>query len=65
MLPVNLPKKRNLMKDRVGMPRTSTYNLPSDPNYVYGRPNNRNDEGSGDSKYLTANILIKTMIFNI
>ena len=51
MLPVNLPKKRMLLKDRVGMPRTTTYNLPSDPNFTYGRTNEKNSAGTGDSKY--------------
>ena len=52
MLPVNLPKKRTLMKDRVGVVRTSTYNLPNNPTYTYGYSNPKDAEGSGDSKYL-------------
>lgn len=48
MLPVNLPKKRTLMKDRVGCVRTSTYSLPNNPNYTYGYSLPKDAEGSGD-----------------
>lgn len=47
MLPVNLKKKRMLIKDRVGVARTSTYNLPTDPNHVYGYVRKNDEEGCG------------------
>lgn len=48
MLPVNLPKKRTLIKDRVGCCRVSTYNLPNDPNHTYGLQNTREPVGTGE-----------------
>ena len=47
---VNPTKKSFLMKDRVGTVRASTYNLPTDPTYVYGHPATKDPEGCGDSK---------------
>jgi hypothetical protein len=51
-----LPKKRTILKDRVGCVRTSTFDLPGD-NFSYGRKNERNCEGAGDiiSNWVTAN----------
>lgn len=47
---LNLPKKRTMVKDRVGCVRTSTYALPTDPGHVYGFKRPSDPEGSGDSK---------------
>jgi len=57
MLPVNLPKKRTLIKDRVGVVRTSTYNLPADPSHTYGLKNRNAQEGTGEiiSNWAAAN----------
>jgi hypothetical protein len=57
MLPVNLPKKRTLIKDRVGCVRTSTYSLPTDPNHVYGLKNRFQQEGTSEiiSNWAAAN----------
>ena len=57
MLPVNLPKKRTLIKDRVGCARTSTYNLPSDPKFVFGMKARGESETTGEiiSNWAAAN----------
>ena len=52
MQPVNPPKKAFMVKDRVGVSRTSTYNLPDDPNYVFGLPHKVDPENCGQSKLL-------------
>ena len=51
-----VPKKRTMVKDRVGCCRTSTYNLP-DAGHVYGRPAGESPEGAGDliSNWVTTN----------
>jgi hypothetical protein len=45
--PAHLPKKRTIVKDRIGCVRTSTYNLPGD-NHTYGKETVSCDEGAGD-----------------
>lgn len=54
--PAHLPKKRTMVKDRVGCVRTSTYNLPPE-GHVYGHANTFSDEGAGSiiSNWVTAN----------
>ena len=56
-MPVNLPKKRTLIKDRVGIPRTSTYNLPVDPTHTYGLKKAAQPEGTSEiiSNWAAAN----------
>ena len=57
MMPVNLPKKRTLIKDRIGIPRTSTYALPIDPSHSYGLKRPDQPEGTGEiiSNWAAAN----------
>lgn len=45
--PPHVPKKRTMVKDRVGCPRTSTYDLP-DGGFVYGKPRNDDPENAGE-----------------
>lgn len=47
--PPHLPKKRTIIKDRVGCVRTSTYDLPPS-GYTYGMKMAEGAEGCGDSK---------------
>ena len=47
---VNPPKKSFLIKSRVGTVKTTTFTLPTDPNFAYGRPANKDAEGCGESK---------------
>jgi len=47
---IHLPKKRTIIKDRVGCVKTSTYDLPKD-GFSYGRKSVEGVEGAGDSKY--------------
>eukprot|EP00981_Chlorochromonas_danica_P013330 scaffold6156_cov179-Ochromonas_danica.AAC.2 len=51
-----LPKKRTIVKDRVGCVRTSTYSLPPE-NHIYGKKTEHTQEGSGDliSNWVAAN----------
>lgn len=49
---IHLPKKRTIIKDRVGCVRTSTYDLPGGDDYTYGHKNERGVEGAGDSTSL-------------
>mmetsp|Transcript_36442 Transcript_36442/g.27025 ORF Transcript_36442/g.27025 Transcript_36442/m.27025 type:complete len:263 (-) Transcript_36442:48-836(-) len=53
---LHLPKKRTIIKNRVGCVRTSTYDLPGD-DFVFGQKNIRTGEGAGDliSNWVTAN----------
>jgi len=45
--PSHLPKKRTIIKDRVGCVRTSTYHLPGE-NHVFGAPTQMADEGAAE-----------------
>ena len=51
-----MPKKTTMMKHRVGVARTSTYNLP-DTNHTYGYTQKKDPEGAGDmiSNWITTN----------
>lgn len=46
---IHLPKKRTIIKDRVGCVKTSTYDLPRD-GFSFGRKSIEGVEGAGDSK---------------
>jgi len=46
-LMAHLPKKRTMIKDRVGCVRSTVYSLPGQ-DFVYGKPNGISDEGAGD-----------------
>eukprot|EP01036_Dinobryon_divergens_P025773 gene25773-34354_t len=52
----HLPKKRTIVKDRVGCVRTSTYDLPQE-GFVFGMKSPDGNEGAGDiiSNWVTAN----------
>lgn len=47
---IHLPKKRTIIKDRVGCVKTSTYDLPKD-GFSYGRKSIEGVEGAGESKF--------------
>jgi hypothetical protein len=48
--PAYVVKKRTIIKDRVGCPRSSTYSLPGD-DHTYGKKNEHPDETAGESKF--------------
>mmetsp|Transcript_9476 Transcript_9476/g.8480 ORF Transcript_9476/g.8480 Transcript_9476/m.8480 type:complete len:221 (+) Transcript_9476:29-691(+) len=54
--PLNLPKRRPMVKDRVGCVRSSTYNLPSQ-DHTYGLKLTQDEETAGQiiSSWVTAN----------
>mmetsp|Transcript_1439 Transcript_1439/g.2343 ORF Transcript_1439/g.2343 Transcript_1439/m.2343 type:complete len:239 (+) Transcript_1439:223-939(+) len=54
--PPHIPKKRTMMKDRVGCVRASTYNLPQE-GHTYGAKTPEAAEGAGNiiSNWVTAN----------
>lgn len=52
MKPVKLLKKHHMMKDRIGLVKTSIHNLPPDPNHVYGFKPPQDVEGTGESMFI-------------
>jgi hypothetical protein len=54
---MHLPKRRTMVKDRVGCVRSSTYSLPTENRHVYGLKREPDLENAGDiiSNWVVAN----------
>ena len=55
-LPAHLHKKKTIIKPRVGVVKTSSFELPAD-DFVYGRENNMVHNGAGEvlGNWVTSN----------
>jgi hypothetical protein len=45
--PAHIPKKRTMVKDRIGCPKTTTYDLP-EGEFVFGKPRDPDPENAGE-----------------